>query len=389
MSMFTRSVLELFSFPRYVLLNRQLRDSRIRTLYSAAALGLDNYSKTRERVQNQFTNMADRFRSKMEEISHPESKNLVFTEDLKNMVHLAGENDVELVLKMLKRFNNQSKDLRFGTFVFGPVVMRMFYYLNKPDEALNAFTDSALDGIFDQLISYQLLLDLLYKNEKYQDMLTVFEMIKDKQIQNARFPKNVVVLTMAACYKLNSEDSLKYASDLWKNLQEVGHQPTRRAATFIAALALNQNAPHITAEIISNVGAQNYITIRNLKAAALADLNRLEDAVAVLRRAVQVDNPNQAKVSFTKDVVEKVKAASEREERKEIAHEAQALLKRLSENGHTIDQILDDMVCTEIAVTDLHGPRNRERRYIAATFERTERRDPPRSYQRPGLRDLL
>ncbi|XP_046997620.1 uncharacterized protein LOC124613079 isoform X2 [Schistocerca americana] len=324
MSMFTRSVLELFSFPRYVLLNRQLRDSRIRTLYSAAALGLDNYSKTRERVQNQFTNMADRFRSKMEEISHPESKNLVFTEDLKNMVHLAGENDVELVLKMLRRFNNQSKDLRFGTFVFGPVVMRMFYYLNKPDEALN-----------------------------------------------------------------NSEDSLKYASDLWKNLQEVGHQPTRRAATFIAALALNQNAPHITAEIISNVGAQNYITIRNLKAAALADLNRLEDAVAVLRRAVQVDNPNQAKVSFTKDVVEKVKAASEREERKEIAHEAQALLKRLSENGHTVDQILDDMVCAEIAVTDLHGPRNRERRYIAATFERTERRDPPRSYQRPGLRDLL
>ncbi|XP_047116292.1 uncharacterized protein LOC124796243 isoform X2 [Schistocerca piceifrons] len=324
MSMFTRSVLELFSFPRYVLLNRQLRDSRIRTLYSAAALGLDNYSKTRERVQNQFTNMADRFRSKMEEISHPESKNLVFTEDLKNMVHLAGENDVELVLKMLRRFNNQSKDLRFGTFVFGPVVMRMFYYLNKPDEALN-----------------------------------------------------------------NSEDSLKYASDLWKNLQEVGHQPTRRAATFIAALALNQNAPHITAEIISNVGAQNYITIRNLKAAALADLNRLEDAVAVLRRAVQVDNPNQAKVSFTKDVVEKVKAASEREERKEIAHEAQALLKRLSENGHTVDQILDDMVCTEIAVTDLHGPRNRERRYIAATFERTERRDTPRSYQRPGLRDLL
>ncbi|XP_047116291.1 pentatricopeptide repeat-containing protein 2, mitochondrial-like isoform X1 [Schistocerca piceifrons] len=389
MSMFTRSVLELFSFPRYVLLNRQLRDSRIRTLYSAAALGLDNYSKTRERVQNQFTNMADRFRSKMEEISHPESKNLVFTEDLKNMVHLAGENDVELVLKMLRRFNNQSKDLRFGTFVFGPVVMRMFYYLNKPDEALNAFKDSALDGIFDQLISYQLLLDLLYKNEKYQDMLTVFEMIKDKQIQNARFPKNVVVLTMAACYKLNSEDSLKYASDLWKNLQEVGHQPTRRAATFIAALALNQNAPHITAEIISNVGAQNYITIRNLKAAALADLNRLEDAVAVLRRAVQVDNPNQAKVSFTKDVVEKVKAASEREERKEIAHEAQALLKRLSENGHTVDQILDDMVCTEIAVTDLHGPRNRERRYIAATFERTERRDTPRSYQRPGLRDLL
>lgn len=267
--------------------------------------------------------------------------------------------------------------------------MRMLYYLNKPDEALNAFKDPAFDGIFDQLISYQLLLDLLYKNEKYQDMLTVFEIIKDKQIQTARFPRNVVVLTMAACYKLNSEDSLKYASDIWKSLLEVGHQPTRRAATFIAALALSQNAPHIAAEVISNVGAQKYVTVRNIKAAALADLNRLEDAVAVLRQAVQVDNPNQVKVTFTKDVVEKVKAASEREERKEVAHEAQALLKRLSENGHTVDQVLDDMVCAEIAVTDLHTPRNNERRYIAATFGRTERRDPQRSYQRPGLRDLL
>lgn len=389
MAIFTRSVLELFSFPRYVLLSRQLRESRIRTLYSAAALGVDNYSKTRERVQNQFTNMADRFRTKMAEISNQESKNLVFTEDLKNMVHLAGENDVELVLKMLRRFNSQNKDLRFGTFVFGPVVMRMLHYLNKPDEALNAFKDPALDGIFDQLITYQLLLDLLYKNEKYQDMLTVFEMIKDKQIQSARFPKNVVVLTMAACYKLNSEDSFKYATDLWKSLLEVGHQPTRRAATFIAALALNQNAPHIAAEIISCVNTQGYVTIRNIKVAALADLNRLEDALAVLRQAVQVDNPNQVKATFTKDVVEKVKAASEREERKEVAHEAQALLKRLAENRHTVDQVLDDMVCAPIAVTDLRAPDRRDRKYIAATFGRPERRDSQRTYQRPGLRDLL
>jgi pentatricopeptide repeat domain-containing protein 2 len=34
------------------------------------------------------------------------------------------------------RFNQQSKEVRFGSYVFGPVVMRMYYFLNKPDEAL-------------------------------------------------------------------------------------------------------------------------------------------------------------------------------------------------------------------------------------------------------------
>lgn len=34
------------------------------------------------------------------------------------------------------RFNQQNKEVRFGSYVFGPVVMRMYYFLNKPDEAL-------------------------------------------------------------------------------------------------------------------------------------------------------------------------------------------------------------------------------------------------------------
>lgn len=34
------------------------------------------------------------------------------------------------------RFHSQNASLRFGTYAFGPVVMRMFHYLNKPAEAL-------------------------------------------------------------------------------------------------------------------------------------------------------------------------------------------------------------------------------------------------------------
>jgi len=47
-------------------------------------------------------------------------------------------------------------------------------------------------------------MDLLFQNERYQDMLDVFDIIKRRQHQEGKFPKNVVILTFAACFKLVS-----------------------------------------------------------------------------------------------------------------------------------------------------------------------------------------
>lgn len=79
--------------------------------------------------------------------------------------------------------------------------MRMFYFLNKPEEALQCFKNPDLDGFFDQLMSYQILMDLLFINGKYDEVLEVFEIIRAKQIQTAKFPKQAVVLTLASLYK--------------------------------------------------------------------------------------------------------------------------------------------------------------------------------------------
>lgn len=51
--------------------------------------------------------MGDKFRSKMNEYAQEESKSMIFTEDLKNMVHLAESSpeDVELVLQMMQRYD--------------------------------------------------------------------------------------------------------------------------------------------------------------------------------------------------------------------------------------------------------------------------------------------
>ena len=69
---------------------------------------------------------------------------------------------------------------------------------------IQVFRDPELEDFFAQLVTYQILMDILFQNERYQDMLDVFEIIKRRQHQEGKFPKNVVILTFAACFKLVS-----------------------------------------------------------------------------------------------------------------------------------------------------------------------------------------
>ncbi|KAI8420177.1 hypothetical protein MSG28_008738 [Choristoneura fumiferana] len=190
-------------------------------------------------------------------------KSMIFTEDLKNMVHMAEPSDLELCLKMVKKFNTQTTEYRFGSFVFGPVVMRMFHFLDAPNEALQCFEDPANDKFFDQLVTYQVLLDLLYSHEMYDEMYRVFEKVKERQ---------------------NSPQSMEYASKLWSDMNKTGTVPLRRACTFFAALALKQGAPHIALESIS-IQKQHYVTIRNIK-------------IAKVREAVEKSDNKDVKKEF-------------------------------------------------------------------------------------------
>lgn len=74
-------------------------------MYSPAALGIDNYINTRERTLQQFASTEEKFKAKMAEFSEEGSKHMIFTEDLKAMVHLVEDKDDDLnILKaMLKK----------------------------------------------------------------------------------------------------------------------------------------------------------------------------------------------------------------------------------------------------------------------------------------------
>jgi len=64
------------------------------------------------------------------------------------------------------------------------------------------FNDPEMDTFFNHLTSYQILMDLLFINEKYDTIIDVYKTIQNKQLQIAKFPKGVMMLVFAACYKL-------------------------------------------------------------------------------------------------------------------------------------------------------------------------------------------
>ncbi|CAG7647187.1 unnamed protein product [Allacma fusca] len=154
----------------------------LRTLYSSESMGLDGYEKARS---------VTRFN---------------FREDLKDIVHLAEDKptDYALVLQMLKKFNQQNEYATFSSYSFGPVVMRMYHFLNEPTQALVAFRDKELDGMFHQLSSLHIICDLLYRNGMYQDVLGVLEVAKAKQVNQSDYPRTVTVLALASCWKMVS-----------------------------------------------------------------------------------------------------------------------------------------------------------------------------------------
>jgi pentatricopeptide repeat domain-containing protein 2 len=283
------------------------------------------------------------------------------------------------------------------------------------------FNDEKLGGFFDQLVSYQILLDLLYESGRYQDILDTYKIIKDRQVSNpissgifqqfpliplqiqgGRYPKHVLVLTFAACYKLNTPQSFEFAKTLWTELNEAGHYPMRRATTFMAALALNQEQPEIALEVVSIVKQQNYLTVRTIKALAFAMMGRFDDAVPILRSVLEVDNPMANKQTFPSDVIEELKKRFEGVKSKDIQADFTKVVGFLEKHGHVSKDTLSGILCSEIVQTmqspgtgrddprfqsrdDFRGPRRDDRR---GGFQRREFDYPSGRARRPGLHEL-
>lgn len=58
-----------------------------------------------------------------------------------------------------------------------------------------------MEGFFNQINSYQILLDMLYERGNFSEIIEVYEMIKERFPAENKYPRHVMVLVFAACYK--------------------------------------------------------------------------------------------------------------------------------------------------------------------------------------------
>lgn len=166
--------------------------------------------------------------------------------------------------------------------------MRLVSHLDDPDLALELIRDPELGNMFDQLTSYNTAMTLLYNHERYEDILQLFNEFQEKEIGEYRFPRDLLTIYIAACYKINTPESYQKALDMITGARDTGSSLLRRAVSIFAKLAYNHGHYDVALEAISLTKGSS-IAIRNIRAMALAKIGRVEDAIAQLKFLLNED----------------------------------------------------------------------------------------------------
>ncbi|XP_043491889.1 pentatricopeptide repeat-containing protein 2, mitochondrial-like [Polistes fuscatus] len=356
-----------------------------RFIFTNKTIGMNNYEYVRTQVHQQFINVEESFRKKMKEIVEDENS-VVFTEDLKAMSHLVTSNpdDIDLFVKMIYKFNSQSSDLRFGNYSFGPVIMRAFNYVGKPDIALSTFLDPKLASFYDQSTSYSVLVTLLYNNKMYSEVRQVYDIFKSRCVDLQNVPRIPVIVTAAACYQENTPESFNYLLNVWKELSQHNFPPLRRFITLLGGLALKQNSPQITLELMSLIRTR-YIDNRCMKILAFCKLNRLNDVAFILKSSLE--GTYSIKETYFADVIEEVeKHLDDKDD--ELKSIITKLISLMKVQGHIEETTLESHILSPIEY--LFSKRSKNQ----ITDRGNENRNEPffRSPQRKrivGLKDLI
>ncbi|XP_003400812.1 pentatricopeptide repeat-containing protein 2, mitochondrial [Bombus terrestris] len=284
----------------------------VRSMYTERDLGVSLYENTRYVFRNQFMTIENVFREKMQEICQHED-GVIYTEDLKAMIHLAqpNENDMQLLNVMLEKYIQNQEEKKFGKYIFGPVVMRMYYHLNQPEYALGAFNNDAIKDSFNYRTSFRILMCLLYKNNMYKEMREIYQKVLDAE--GMEYIGSSVVLIYAACLKENTPEAVEFALDHWKHQQNT-MKPSIRSSALLSYLLIKNNKPELAMEILSAIPLERVISIKNLKMLAYIHLGKYIQIIPILKYGTDRDTNRNKQYYFFSEVIDKLEEKLKTEE---------------------------------------------------------------------------
>ncbi|GAB1600052.1 pentatricopeptide repeat-containing protein 2, mitochondrial-like [Argonauta hians] len=322
---------------------------RCRHLFSQEILGLDNYQRQRVLITDRLGDLRSKFVERMDNLVSSGGTDRIFTDDLKTMVYIAiNKEEIELVKKMLIKYLHQDNSQQFTTYSFGPVVLRLLYVMKEVDFALELFQNPETKPLFFQVTSYLILMDMLYKNNNYNETLKVFEKVSETET-NIKYPNDCTTLAFASYYALNTTESLQQSQNLLKECLNLKLQISNRALCFAAMLALKQEKPAVALEMISLRNDDFQIVLKNIRALCYTKLNRIEDTFPILRSILQHDSPyKNRQMKVFPEVLNVLHASAENQADPVFKQNLETMTVSLKTGGLISDVPLEDFILQRI-----------------------------------------
>ncbi|XP_055310687.1 uncharacterized protein LOC129573760 [Sitodiplosis mosellana] len=260
----------------------------------------------------------------------------------KQWIHLMNKRQCETDFMLLQQSLRQiHKDANASAmYNFGPTVMRMLHYLNLPDHALKLNHDLQIGHLFDQLSCTLILCDMLFNNAMYKEILQVLQkkrsFLEKKGMIQSRFQNYV---TFAACYKLNTKDSLDYGLEIYKNL--VKEHQLSQSMNFLAMLAINQDQPATALDVL--VVPDRHFSSINVRLIALSDCGQYAESSEIVKNILNDTQLRSHRIS--EHVIQRIRDSLDRHPSTEDAVHYNNLLNELQQQMRTSKVTIDEMLC--------------------------------------------
>lgn len=247
---------------------------------------VDQFRATNAKVSNDFGSIRDQFMDRIKQCLDNPSK-IIFTEDVKNVLYLANREDLPLLKPLLSKYVKQAEsDESFSKYSFGPLIARLLYVHHSVDLALELISDPELKPLFNSLNAYVTACDLLFKEGKYNDVISLIENDLQKTYPPEKFPSDASLLYAAACCKIGTEEALN------KLLKFINDNSARgsiqsRVYTFLAVLSLKHGKAAVAYEKYPLVKARTSTIGLNAHLKLQLELELYEDALVFLQSFVE------------------------------------------------------------------------------------------------------
>jgi len=273
------------------------------------------------------------------------------------------KSDLKQYKDILNKFISLNKESKISLVNAVPHIIKFYqlcHLLGAPEIALDLFNDETVKETFPMncnVESYLLLMNLLFKSEKYWDVLSVFEQMDLDKLERTNETNSILTLTLLALVKLDQTDSLSKATMLMKPFMDVESQGQflgigkGRLSNIYAWLAY-KDGDYLTAyEIVQAHRKESSIGI-NIKLLTLLKMGKVIDTIFLLENniidLVGTDTLSHQKPKLCREVIQLMVHAVKESEDKEVISRLTDVFSKLDFVAEVVDESIEDLLCVPI-----------------------------------------